>query len=462
MDNLVDDDEDRIMPTPCEKVLKNVRIYVSRKLVKQQTELYEQAILLGAEFLWNYDESSTHFIYSGKLTDTNKELKIAKEQKKHIVSPNWLLACKEQRQHVDESLYALSMTSSAKSLIQKRSSLTRSSTLTPKAMTPAKSDVLPKEKSPVKEDSFMEDTVKLDRNNQEQSPNQTTNTEVFMSETDVSTVKTPTIEIPDSMDIKLMFIDQLQDKLATIKNNSMHTTKTKWSKNVSGNLQTNVIDSNDLESTIDKSGDHLKTADRINCNDSESQLLANYNFMGGMGGNKLHSNQDETVLSEEQAMNELNHSRSKWGINSGGCSDKNMDKRKKSKSFDKADSSNADMCMENTHLDFDMDGDKKLLKRKAGDKHSDSNQIDESPSLISNKIKKFTNNMEPPASSQIQVTIWKDEPTTSIVSSRGSSSSRASAASKKYANTKNLPDKNDAIADRIIHASRASSASAKK
>ena len=308
----------------------------------------------------------------------------------------------------------------------------------------------------------MEDTVKLDRNNQEQSPNQTTNTEVFMSETDVSTVKTPTIEIPDSMDIKLMFIDQLQDKLATIKNNSMHTTKTKWSKNVSGNLQTNVIDSNDLESTIDKSGDHLKTADRINCNDSESQLLANYNFMGGMGGNKLHSNQDETVLSEEQAMNELNHSRSKWGINSGGCSDKNMDKRKKSKSFDKADSSNADMCMENTHLDFDMDGDKKLLKRKAGDKHSDSNQIDESPSLISNKIKKFTNNMEPPASSQIQVTIWKDEPTTSIVSSRGSSSSRASAASKKYANTKNLPDKNDAIADRIIHASRASSASAKK
>ena len=144
VDNLVDDDEDRIMPTPCEKVLKNVRIYVSRKLVKQQTELYEQAILLGAEFLWNYDESSTHFIYSGKLTDTNKELKIAKEQKKHIVSPNWLLACKEQRQHVDESLYALSMTSSAKSLIQKRSSLTRSSTLTPKAMTPAKSDVLPK------------------------------------------------------------------------------------------------------------------------------------------------------------------------------------------------------------------------------------------------------------------------------------------------------------------------------
>lgn len=73
-------DDDRIAPTPGEdkrlRALAGCIIYVSRKLVKQQTELGQIAQYLGAEFLWTYDESCTHFIYAGKLSDTNKELKV--------------------------------------------------------------------------------------------------------------------------------------------------------------------------------------------------------------------------------------------------------------------------------------------------------------------------------------------------------------------------------------------------
>jgi hypothetical protein len=60
------------------QILKNVRVYVSKKLIKKQSEIYQIAEELGADFLWAYDESCTHFIYSGKLTDPNRELKFAR------------------------------------------------------------------------------------------------------------------------------------------------------------------------------------------------------------------------------------------------------------------------------------------------------------------------------------------------------------------------------------------------
>jgi len=88
-------------------VLGQCTIYVSRKLVKQQTELGNIAQSLGAEFLWTYDDSCTHFIYAGKLTDTNKELKVAREQGKVILNASWLYECKEKGEMVDVSAYLL-------------------------------------------------------------------------------------------------------------------------------------------------------------------------------------------------------------------------------------------------------------------------------------------------------------------------------------------------------------------
>jgi len=87
---------------------------VSRKLVKEQTQLGQIAQALGAEFLWTYDDTCTHFIYAGKLTDTNKELKVAKEGRKVIVSANWLYECKEKAAAVDEALFLVGGSSAMK------------------------------------------------------------------------------------------------------------------------------------------------------------------------------------------------------------------------------------------------------------------------------------------------------------------------------------------------------------
>jgi hypothetical protein len=71
-------------------------------------DLREQQASKGAdaagqiEFLWTYDDTCTHFIYPGKLADADKELQVAKEGLKVILSADWLFECKEE---VDEALF---------------------------------------------------------------------------------------------------------------------------------------------------------------------------------------------------------------------------------------------------------------------------------------------------------------------------------------------------------------------
>lgn len=133
------------------------------------------------------------------------------------------------------------------------------------------------------------------------------------------------------MDIKMNFIDQLQDKLASMKNSTMNSSKTKWSKNSSSSVMTTpqANDTTDLETSNDQT--RLNEQTKTGHSETESQLLANYNFMDN---NKM-TNGDETVLTEEQALRELNNSRSKWGISSGGNNETSHINKKKSRSFDK-------------------------------------------------------------------------------------------------------------------------------
>lgn len=139
--------------------------------------------------------------------------------------------------------------------------------------------------------------------------------------------------IPDSMDIKINFLDQLQDKLDII-NKSKSTNKSKWSRSTSDKTSTPVVANNnndtDLESSElqNESTNHRQRGAGVS--ESESQLLANMNFEN-MGGNM---NADETCLSEDQALRELNNSRSRWGLSSGG-SDNNTLNKKKSRSIEK-------------------------------------------------------------------------------------------------------------------------------
>ncbi|XP_078332044.1 DNA topoisomerase 2-binding protein 1-like isoform X2 [Crassostrea virginica] len=88
-----------------ERPLKGVIIYVSKKLSGQQAELNDLVAELGGDYKWQYDATCTHFIFQGKANDTTKEFRIAREQKKKIVSPLWIRMCKEQNAKVDESLF---------------------------------------------------------------------------------------------------------------------------------------------------------------------------------------------------------------------------------------------------------------------------------------------------------------------------------------------------------------------
>ncbi|XP_064623167.1 DNA topoisomerase 2-binding protein 1-A-like isoform X2 [Lineus longissimus] len=87
------------------KPLSGVVLGVSKKLNARQGELNNLAASLGADYRWCYDQSCTHFIFQGRSNDNSKEYKLAKEQKKYIVSPHWLTMCLEQNARVDESLF---------------------------------------------------------------------------------------------------------------------------------------------------------------------------------------------------------------------------------------------------------------------------------------------------------------------------------------------------------------------
>ncbi|XP_063308235.1 DNA topoisomerase 2-binding protein 1 [Pelobates fuscus] len=88
------------------RILNNVVICVSKKLIKKQGELNGIAASLGAEYRWCFDESVTHFIYQGRQNDSNREYKSVKERSGiHIVSDHWLLACAEEQRRVPETLY---------------------------------------------------------------------------------------------------------------------------------------------------------------------------------------------------------------------------------------------------------------------------------------------------------------------------------------------------------------------
>ncbi|XP_029646885.1 DNA topoisomerase 2-binding protein 1-like isoform X1 [Octopus sinensis] len=85
--------------------LNGVVISVARKLSAKQSLYNDMAVSLGADYTWTYDDTCTHFIFQGKQNDINREFRLARDQKKIIVSPYWLIMCKEQNVYVDESLF---------------------------------------------------------------------------------------------------------------------------------------------------------------------------------------------------------------------------------------------------------------------------------------------------------------------------------------------------------------------
>jgi hypothetical protein len=92
-------DEDQIVPNleDAARPLKNVVVFVNKKLVRIQAELHTIVTDLGGSYQWTLEPGCTHYIYQGKKGDVSKikEPRQAKRDKCHIVSPQWIYSVSE-------------------------------------------------------------------------------------------------------------------------------------------------------------------------------------------------------------------------------------------------------------------------------------------------------------------------------------------------------------------------------
>merc|ERR1712004_727258 len=88
-----------------EGVFQGVVVAISKKLLHRQSELHGLTVNLGGEIRYLLDNSCTHFVHQGKMSDTTKDFLEAKKKKKYLVSPHWLKACSDANERLDEKNY---------------------------------------------------------------------------------------------------------------------------------------------------------------------------------------------------------------------------------------------------------------------------------------------------------------------------------------------------------------------
>ena len=78
----------------------------SQRLWHRRDELSDLIESLGGIFLWSFDRTCTHYLHQGKLADEAfKEFKQARQWDKFIVSPWWVIKCKDGGRKLDELQY---------------------------------------------------------------------------------------------------------------------------------------------------------------------------------------------------------------------------------------------------------------------------------------------------------------------------------------------------------------------
>ena len=82
-------------------LLSGVGLFVAKKLSSMQAELHEAVVSLGGEFRHSYCPEVTHVIFVGKNNDSTKEFKVAKADKKIIVSPDWVFMCRDENKLIE-------------------------------------------------------------------------------------------------------------------------------------------------------------------------------------------------------------------------------------------------------------------------------------------------------------------------------------------------------------------------
>ena len=85
--------------------LKGVVLAVARKHQAQSEEIHQCVQELGGQVSWQLGEDVTHFVFTGKKNDLCKEFRKAKEQDCHVVAPDWVFMCRDERVRIPESTF---------------------------------------------------------------------------------------------------------------------------------------------------------------------------------------------------------------------------------------------------------------------------------------------------------------------------------------------------------------------
>ena len=85
--------------------LKDVVVFVSKKLSRVQKDIHDAVAELGGDYSWTYDNSVTHFIFQGKNNDISKDFRLARQDGKTIVAPEWVWMCRDEKSRIDEILF---------------------------------------------------------------------------------------------------------------------------------------------------------------------------------------------------------------------------------------------------------------------------------------------------------------------------------------------------------------------
>ncbi len=90
-------------PTPTKlDLLKDVVVYVAKKLQSIQDEINGIVASLGGGFRYQYGPEVTHVIFSGKTNDLSKEFRQARKDGKFIVCPDWVYMSRDEGRRIEE------------------------------------------------------------------------------------------------------------------------------------------------------------------------------------------------------------------------------------------------------------------------------------------------------------------------------------------------------------------------
>ncbi len=434
--------DDYISATPLDvkelkTILKDVKVFVTKKLIKNQVEL--NAIIeslgrylvtffsilfamtffslkLGGDLMWTYNRSCTHVVFTGKSNDTNKEYRLAKEHNKLVVSPYWLYACQEQKAHVDESLYPCTYNPSKLPVVSARTP--RASSNNPNAngfLASAKMNSTPvsnsitlnqpqaSQLSARRAISSKQNIIKSYVSDEEDANNEDSLIEA--NRVNLGLVKKKT-----SADT------QGQSRMTDERTLIQSVVNTQKLNSIDNDSEMNLIDSKLLQQ-CDRQCDNVLFKNNVDAPDSidlKMDFLDQLKHkLENISTKNLNTSQT-SLLNEQQALNELNKSKSKWGNSMNDDENESDDGLK----FDMENDENTS----GISIKINAESNDMTSKGNASAKQYNRQTSKKRQGLVNNK--EFNDELEGDknslyfAQSQIQVTLWNDNDTSKKNSSK--------------------------------------------